>query len=255
MLTGRMPSAHGVHDWLIGGRHPDAYSDRYLEGQPTTPEVPERAGYQCAMSGKWHVGDSRWPAPVSAFWYANRYGGGPHYGAQIWLDGEPAEESRYFTDAVSDNAVEFLATQDAERPFYLQVNFTAPHDPWIDSHSQELVQLYDATDFPSIPREPPHPWVERRRADFAAAFVDPRSHLAGYCAALTAVDNGVAASVLRSRTGGWLTTRWSCTCLTMDSVAAIMGSGGRATVRGRSTSGTTRYASLVWSTCREGRAG
>lgn len=191
MLTGRMPSAHGVHDWLIGGRHPDAYPDRYLEGQPTTPEVLQRYGYQCALSGKWHVGDSRRPAPGFEFWYAHRYGGGPYYGAPIWLDGAPAEEPRYFTEAVVDNALDFLATRDRQRPFYLQVNFTAPHDPWIDNHPSELVELYAGTNFPSVPREQPHPWVQPRKADFAAAFADPHPHLAGYCAALTAVDIGL----------------------------------------------------------------
>lgn len=188
MLTGRMPSAHGVHDWLIGGRHPDACPDRYLEGQPTTPEVLARAGYQCALSGKWHVGDSRWPAPGFEYWYAHRYGGGPYYGAPIWRDGRPADEARYFTDAVAEQALDFLATRDPDRPFYLQVNFTAPHDPWIGNHPQEMVELYSGTDFPSVPREEPHPWVEPRRADFAAAFADPHPHLAGYCASLTAVD-------------------------------------------------------------------
>jgi len=188
MLTGRMPSAHGVHDWLIGGRHPDAYPDRYLEGQPTTPEVLERSGYQCALSGKWHVGDSQRPAPGFEFWYAHRYGGGPYYGAPIWRDGEPTDEPRYFTEAVVDNALNFLSSRDPQRPFYLQVNFTAPHDPWIDNHPPELVELYTDTDFPSVPREQPHPWVEPRRADFAAAFADPHPHLAGYCASLTAVD-------------------------------------------------------------------
>ncbi|MDA8437510.1 MAG: sulfatase-like hydrolase/transferase [Propionibacterium sp.] len=191
MLTGRMPSAHGVHDWLIGGRHPDAHPDRYLEGQPTTPEVLAEAGYQCAMSGKWHVGHSQWPAPGFDFWYSHRYGGGPYYGAPIWRDGEPVTEPRYFTDAVADNALDFLGSRDRDRPFYLQVNFTAPHDPWIDNHPPELVELYADTDFPSVPREEPHPWVEPRRADFADAFADPRPHLAGYCASLTAVDTAL----------------------------------------------------------------
>jgi choline-sulfatase len=188
MLTGRMPSAHGVHDWLIGDRHPGAFPDRYLEGQPTTPEVLERAGYQCALSGKWHVGDSRWPAPGFSFWYAHRYGGGPYYNAPIWRDGEPMEEPTYFTEAVAHNAVEFLSTRDRRRPFYLQVNFTAPHHPWIDNHPRELVELYAGTGFPSVPREDPHPWVAPRQKDFAAAFAEPHPHLAGYCASLTAVD-------------------------------------------------------------------
>ena len=58
-------------------------------------------------------------------------------------------------------------------------------------HPEEYVRLYDDTDFPSVPREEPHPWVEPREADFADAFADPHPHLAGYCASLTAVDEGL----------------------------------------------------------------
>lgn len=47
------------------------------------------------------------------------------------------------------------------------------------------------------PREEPHPWVEPRKADFADAFADPHPHLAGYCASLTAVDEGLG--LIRAR--------------------------------------------------------
>lgn len=50
LLTGRMPSAHGVHDWIVGNE-PSSSDAHYLEGQPTTPEVLAEAGYECAMSG------------------------------------------------------------------------------------------------------------------------------------------------------------------------------------------------------------
>ncbi|MDO5535696.1 MAG: sulfatase-like hydrolase/transferase [Propionibacteriaceae bacterium] len=193
MLTGWTPSAHGVHDWLVGDRHPDAEPDHYLEGIPTTPVVLAGAGYQCAMTGKWHVGDAREPAPGFEYWYAHRYGGGPYYGAPIWVEGEPAEEPRYFTQAVTEQALDFLRTRDAGRPFYLQVNYTAPHTPWLDNHPDAYVDLYRDCDFPSVPREEPHPWVEPRHRDFADAFADPEPNLAGYCASLTAVDDGLGA--------------------------------------------------------------
>ncbi len=190
VLTGRFPSAHGIHDWLVGRRHPDAWPDAYLDGQPTTPEILARAGYQCAMSGKWHVGDSQESAPGFEYWYAHQAGGGDYFGAPIWRDGKPASEERYFTHAVTEQALEFLATRDSSRPFYLQVNFTAPHTPWIDNHLPEHLALFDDCDFPSVPREQPHPWVAPRTADFASAFADPQPHLAGYCASLVAVDEG-----------------------------------------------------------------
>ena len=46
LLTGRMPSAHGVHDWLVGERHPDAHEDDYLGGLTTLPQALEEAGYE-----------------------------------------------------------------------------------------------------------------------------------------------------------------------------------------------------------------
>ncbi len=191
LLTGRMPSAHGVHDWLVGGRHPESRPDHFLEGQPTTPEVFADAGYQCAMSGKWHVGDAREKAPGFEFWYAHRFGGGPYFDAPIWNDGEAATEPEYFTHAVTNNALTFLSQRDRTRPFYLQVNYTAPHDPWINNHPEKYLAHYEGCDFPSVPREARHPWTEPRRKDFEAAFADPQPHIAGYCASLTAVDEGL----------------------------------------------------------------
>ena len=110
ILTGRMPSAHGIHDWLVGGRSPDAFPDTYLDGQPTTPETLARAGYQCWMSGKWHVGDAQWPAPGFTGWYAHRYGGGPYVDAPVWRDGEAVSEGRYLTHAITEEALSFIRT-------------------------------------------------------------------------------------------------------------------------------------------------
>ncbi|MDO5678637.1 MAG: sulfatase-like hydrolase/transferase, partial [Propionibacteriaceae bacterium] len=190
LLTGRMPSAHGVHDWIVGD-DPRSSDARYLEGQPTTPQVLAEAGYQCAMSGKWHLGDSSEPEPGFEYWFAHRYGGGPYFNAPIWRDGLPATEERYFTHAVTESALDFISTRDRNRPFYLQVNYTAPHDPWTDgNHPVEYVNLYAVTDFPSVPRDERHPWT-LARSDFDIAFANPEPYLAGYCASLTAVDEGL----------------------------------------------------------------
>lgn len=195
VLTGRLPSAHGVHDWLVGDRSPETHPDDYLAGQPTTPEVLARAGYQCAMVGKWHLGDARSPAPGFEYWWAHRYGGGHYFDAPIWRDGEPTEEPRYFTSAVTEQAIDFLQTRDRSRPFYLQVNYTAPHTPWIDSHLPEDLALYEGCDFESVPRETAHPWVEPRSDEFADSFANPEPSLAGYCASLTAVDRGLGSII------------------------------------------------------------
>ncbi|MCI1983613.1 MAG: sulfatase-like hydrolase/transferase [Bifidobacteriaceae bacterium] len=212
LLTGRMPSAHGIHDWLVGERHPDAHEDVYLGGLPNLPEVLKRAGYTCAMTGKWHVGTSRRPAPGFDYWYAHRLGGGPYYNAPIWdKNGEKAEEPRYFTYAVADEARTFLdqyseghssRESSSHEPFFLQVNFTAPHDPWIKNHPQDLYDLYKDCDFESIPREPPHPWVAPRRDDFKQAFENPLPHIQGYAAALSGVDRALESLISKLKEHG-----------------------------------------------------
>ena len=197
ILTGTMPSTHGVHDWLTGTRHPRAQADTYLDHLETLPQILHRSGYTCALSGKWHLGDSCEPAPGFSSWYAHRYGGGPYMGAPIWKDGHEAEEELYFTEAVGVHALEFLreraaATgEDGERqPFFLFAATTAPHDPWgEDQHPDELLDIYAGEEFPTIPREEPHPWADYQRVhQFADAYRDPVPSLRGYCAALSGVD-------------------------------------------------------------------
>ena len=190
ILTGRVPSAHGVHDWIVGERDPEAWPDHYLAGQPTTPEVLGRGGYQCWLSGKWHLGFSRDPAPGFTRWYAHRYGGGPYVGAPVWRDGEPVDEERYLTHAITEEALGFLRERDPDAPFYLQVNYTAPHDPWLEGHPEEYTSIYHGCSFPSVPREPRHEWTRDRNA-FDGAFQDPIPRLVGYCASLTALDAGI----------------------------------------------------------------
>ncbi|HET8765912.1 MAG TPA: sulfatase-like hydrolase/transferase [Pedococcus sp.] len=195
LLTGRMPSAHGVHDWLRSENSGvSSVGKHYLDGLATTPEVLAANGYACGHSGKWHLGDARVPAPGFTRWYSHRDGGGHYFGAPMVEDGREHIEPAYVTDAITSRAVamvEELARGTA--PFYVQVHYTAPHTPWhAQEHPDELLDLYRDTDFPSIPREPTHPWFRRDDGELRAAQDDdPVSALRGYCAAISGVDRGV----------------------------------------------------------------
>ena len=67
ILTGRIPSAHGVHDWIrsgnldrdrLGSMMSDPYyaaEDKaigYLDGMITYTDVLQENGYRCALAGK-----------------------------------------------------------------------------------------------------------------------------------------------------------------------------------------------------------
>ncbi|MGN6243278.1 MAG: sulfatase-like hydrolase/transferase [Motilibacteraceae bacterium] len=195
LLTGRMPSAHGVHDWLRSENSGvSSVGKHYLAGLTTTPEVLARNGYACAHAGKWHLGDARVPAPGFTRWYAHRDGGGHYFGAPMVEDGRESVEPGYVTYAITEQAAAMLTELAAgtER-FYLQVNYTAPHTPWHEhEHPDELLDLYRRTDFPSVPREPRHPWFRDDDGELRAAQdEDPVRALRGYCAAISGVDRGV----------------------------------------------------------------
>ena len=154
------------------------------------------AGYQCALSGKWHLGNSQVPQKGFRFWYAHQRGGGNYYNAPMIKDGKLIEQEGYVTDAITDNAIAFLTEMTrSDDPFYLSVHYTAPHSPWIHgNHPQELLDLYRDCPFRSCPIQEPHPWAVFSTAPDALTKEDvlhPEESLRGYYAAVTGVDRGV----------------------------------------------------------------
>lgn len=187
ILTGKMPSQHGVQDWIRLGHYGENAMD-YLKGQVTLPEILKKHGYECAISGKWHLGDvgsveNRFPDHA----YIHLKGAGHYYDAPMIRNGELIQEPRYVTDCITDDAVDYLGqTSQTDAPFYLSVHYTAPHAPWIDEHPQELMDLYRDCSFDDIPQGFIH-----EDAIYRYEKEDARQALIGYYAAITGMDRGV----------------------------------------------------------------
>lgn len=186
LLTGRIPSQHGVHDWLKGGNTgPEAI--QYLQGETTSTDVLARAGWTCALSGKWHLGDSQIPQHGFSHWFAHQSGGGRYNDAPMVRDGQLVDEPGYITDRITDEALRVLDRYAAsDTPFYLSVHYTAPHSPWT-GHPQAIVDSYDDCPFASCPQEPRHPWA----GGLTDQCLGNREMLKGYFAAVTAMDLNV----------------------------------------------------------------
>lgn len=193
LLTGQIPSQHGIHDWIRGGSMAtgERPAIRYLDGKPSYTQVLAENGYTCGLSGKWHLGNSMVPQHGFSHWYTHQEGGGPYHGAPMIRDGEPVTEPGYLTEAIMDDALAFIDAHHRERdPFYLSVHFTAPHSPWIDSHPREYLELYADCAFDSIPRDPVHPWSVPGLAPEPGSDLW-RAQLQGYFAAVTAMDANI----------------------------------------------------------------
>jgi arylsulfatase A-like enzyme len=197
ILTGRIPSQHGVHDWIRAGNMPEdgvqAEEEEpvaYLRDQLAYTEVLAEHGYLCGLSGKWHLGDSLRPQKGFGHWFAHQGGAGPYYDAPMVRDGEALTAEGYVSDVITDDALAYLdARAGGGEPFYLSVHYTAPHSPWVDCHPPEIVESYAGCDFPSFPALPRHRWQANRLPPKDAE--DRQRILAGYCAAITAMDLNV----------------------------------------------------------------
>jgi arylsulfatase A-like enzyme len=189
LLTGRIPSQHGVHDWIRGGNvGPDAI--RYLEGELAYTDVLARNGWTCGLSGKWHLGDSQIPQHGFTDWFVHQKGGGPYNDAPMVRNGQLVDEPGYVTDVITEEALRLLdryvAASKAGAPFYLSVHYTAPHSPWT-GHPQPIVDSYNGCPFASCPQEPIHPWAR----GLTETHLGNRESLKGYFAAVTAMDANV----------------------------------------------------------------
>lgn len=114
---------------------------------PTMPSLLRDGGYATAMFGKWHCGFLPWFSPLRIgfdTFFGNLDGAMDYFshidtiGNPDLYEGEtPTEEIGYYTDLISDRAADYIRSHGAERPFYVQVNYTAPHWPWEGPEDRE----------------------------------------------------------------------------------------------------------------------
>ena len=210
ILTGRIPSSHGVHDWIRCGSldrsalgeykdHPYFANEdrpvRYLDGMTAYTDLLADNGYCCALSGKWHLGDSMNPQHGFTDWFTIGRGGCLYMEPDVIENGELRIENRYITDLITQHALEDIDKyadryKESSQPFYISVHYTAPHDPWdADQHPAEYVDMYRGCQCTATPDEPLHP--NRVPAAPGGTGEERKRLLRGYYAAITAMDAGV----------------------------------------------------------------
>ena len=157
LMTGLYPHEAGVGDMVdqYAARfrnelHSPAYSDHLNLHTPTIAEVLHGAGYQTAITGKWHLGyrPEEWPS-ARGFEHSfaqiagamNYYGYGPQFslpqGERGYLPMElngnpftPPTNGFFTTDAYTDFAVRQIREHHQnDKPFFLYVAYNAPHWP------------------------------------------------------------------------------------------------------------------------------
>jgi arylsulfatase A-like enzyme len=193
-FTGRMPSQHGIHDWIDYGNA--SYEHPWLHGQTLISELLKSADYHTALIGKWHCGHDHEPQPGFDRWFSYWGSQYPHNGKQNFSDQgnhvtEEGQQSPFFTK----QAIDFLRShrQDkntAKKPFFLYVSYVDTHSPH-DAAPEDLVALYKDATFHDIPDEKFAACHGKANSTVAVKPEVERHRHAEYYAAASSVDREV----------------------------------------------------------------
>lgn len=155
--TGKIPSAHGVHDYLKenpnnleGERHPG------IEEQVNLAQLLQARGYRTGQFGKWHAGGGGHPVPGFDRWFSSLWGTGAGFREQCFsADGEEVRWFGHQAPEVTRRAIDFFREckqENPEQPVFLVVGYTDTHTPHAGQSPWRLGPHAESA-FPDIPRE------------------------------------------------------------------------------------------------------
>jgi len=141
LLTGLYPHQAGIGHMTDADHELEAYKGDLNNSSMTIAEVLKRNGYSTYMAGKWHVTAYTKPDGPKRNWPRQRgfdkyfgtiFGAGSFYDPSTLTDDNtqiPPGEDFYYTDAISDRAVDYIKRHDQKNPYFIYVAYTAAHWP------------------------------------------------------------------------------------------------------------------------------
>ena len=135
LMTGRYPMRHGLQEGVV---RPWARYGLPLD-ERTLPQALREAGYETAITGKWHLGHFERDYLPTRRGFDHQYG---HYMGAIdyfkhdrdggfdWhRDDKVCREEGYSTDLIAAEAAHLVEKRDIQKPLFLYVPFNAVHSP------------------------------------------------------------------------------------------------------------------------------
>ena len=136
ILTGKFSHENGYFDNESGAK--------FDQSQTTFPKLLQAAGYQTAIFGKWHLGDT----PQGFDYFSILDDQGHYYNPDfIEPDGVREKVPGYVTDLTVDKTLNWLQeNRDESKPFMVMCHFKAPHRNWMPA--AEKMELYEDKTYP-----------------------------------------------------------------------------------------------------------
>ena len=164
LMTGLMPSQHGIHDWIQDEQlknYPDDYCA--VNEFRTLPLTLVNRGYQTAMIGKYHLGQPHKVMPSFQNWITFPYG----HTLDFWnntiieSNGNDYElKNQHIVEFFAQKGADYIRNYTGEKPFYLQLNFDGPYllpPSNLGSDPNPFYSEYYGGNYPDWPREDLNP--------------------------------------------------------------------------------------------------
>ncbi|MEM1135444.1 MAG: sulfatase [Bacteroidota bacterium] len=136
ILTGKFSHQNGVVDNVT----------TFDGNQLTFPKVLQKAGYQTALVGKWHLKSD--PQGFD-FWkvLTRGLGQGTYYNPILTTADGQEEKTGYTSNIITEEAIKWLSTdRDSTQPFMLMYQHKAPHRRWLPG--PDTYAMYKDIDLP-----------------------------------------------------------------------------------------------------------
>src|SRR5688500_4079716 len=118
LLTGKYSHLNGFRD--------NKANSKFDGSQVTFPKLLQKAGYETAIIGKWHLGSD----PTGFDFWQVLPGQGVYYNPPMIRMGQQVKVDGYVTDIVTDLSLDWLQKRDKAKPFLLMMQHKAPHREW-----------------------------------------------------------------------------------------------------------------------------
>jgi arylsulfatase A-like enzyme len=135
LLTGQYSHINGFKD---------NFGQAKFDGSLTTfPKVLQKAGYQTAMIGKWHLGSD----PTGFNYWDILPGQGAYYNPDFIDSTGQYHNSGYVTEIITEKTLKWLdKVKDSGKPFMVMMHHKAPHRNWQPGPNE--LGMYDNVVFP-----------------------------------------------------------------------------------------------------------
>jgi N-acetylglucosamine-6-sulfatase len=210
------PSRASILTGMYAHRHRVVDNDSPVPGGLVYfPQYLQRAGYETAFIGKWHMGGHiDRPQPGFNHWVSFK-GQGSYLPSNDGLNvnGKPVPQKGYITDELTNYALEWLGGRRSDKPFFLYLSHKAVHAEFIPAERHrgryQLEKFVPPKTMDPANVEGAPMWVQNQRNSWHGVefpyhnSLDIGEYYKRYAETMLAVDEGLGKLIDLLKVKGW----------------------------------------------------